>query len=195
MENLNLALSGVADIPANEYQLYITEFSSKPNLIGFRLQHLSGKFILLKDIAGIVDLNIITDRSSISLNAAASDFTPFNNDDFDIAKAPIKLQLNAQNINFDDLTNFIDGTDILKGNVKTVVDAEGTLNELKIKNLEVKLAETNLNAAGYLQHVTDGDKMSISMNFRNSFINQDDVTNLLPSLNIPTYKDYGVFKI
>lgn len=194
LENLNLYLSGVADIPANEYQLYITELSVKPNLTGFRLQHMSGKFILLKDIAGIVDLNIITERSSISLNAAASDFTPFNNDDFDIAKAPIKLELNAQNLNFDDLTNFIDGTDILKGNVKTTVDAEGTLNDLRIKNLEVKLAETDLNAAGYLQHVTDGDKMNISMNFRNSFVNQDDVTNLLPSLDIPTYKDYGVLR-
>ena len=156
--------------------------------------NLSGKFILLKDIAGIVDLNIITERSSILLDAAASNFSPFNNDDFDIAESPIKLELNAENINFDDLTNFIDGTDILKGNVKTHVSAEGTLNELELKNLEVKFAETNLNATGFLQNITDGDRMNINVNFKNSFINQDDVTSLLPSLNIPTYKDYGVLQ-
>ncbi len=36
--------------------------------------------------------------------------------------------------------------------------------------------------------------MNISVNFKNSFINQDDVTNLLPELDIPTYKEYGVLK-
>jgi hypothetical protein len=79
LDSLNLSLSAVADIASNEYQLYITEFGVKPNLIGFRLIDLSGKFILLKDVVGIVDLNIITDRSNIELDAAASDFTPFNN--------------------------------------------------------------------------------------------------------------------
>ena len=76
LDSLNLSLSAVADIASNEYQLYITEFGVKPNLTGFRLINLSGKFILLKDVVGIVDLNIITDRSNIELNAAASDFTP-----------------------------------------------------------------------------------------------------------------------
>ncbi len=52
---------------------------------------------------------------------------------FNIAKSPIKIELNAENINFDDLTNFIDGTDIFKGNVETHLNAEGTLNELDCK--------------------------------------------------------------
>ncbi len=36
--------------------------------------------------------------------------------------------------------------------------------------------------------------MTMNVNFKNSFVNQDDVTNLLPSLDIPTYKDYGVLQ-
>ncbi|MCW9065367.1 MAG: hypothetical protein OQJ78_03650 [Ignavibacteriaceae bacterium] len=194
LENLNLSLTADVNIAANEYQLDISGLSVKPNLTGFNLLNLSGKFILWKDIAGIVDLNIVTERSTISLDAAASDFSPFNNDDFNIAESPIKLELNAENINFDDLTNFIDGTDILKGNVKTYVSAEGTLNELKLNRLEVKLAETSLSASGFLQNITDGDLMNINVNFINSFINQDDVTSLLPSLDIPTYKEYGVLQ-
>lgn len=194
LENLNLSLTADVNIAANEYQLYISEFTVRPNLTGFNLLNLSGKFILWKDIAGIVDLNIVTERSSISLDVAASDFSPFNNDDFNIAESPIKLELNAENINFDDLTNFIDGTDILKGNVKTHVSVEGTLNELELKQLEVKFAQTSLNATGFLQNITDGDLMNINVNFKNSFINQDDVTSLLPSLDIPTYKDYGVLQ-
>jgi len=36
--------------------------------------------------------------------------------------------------------------------------------------------------------------MNINVSFRNSFINQDDVTTLLPTLEIPTYKEYGVLQ-
>ncbi len=90
------------------------------------------------------------------------------------------------------LQTLLSGTDILKGTVETHLSAEGTLNELELKNLEVNLANTNLNATGYLQNILDGGEMNINVNFRNSFINQDDVTALLPSLEIPTYKEYGV---
>ncbi len=113
---------------------------------------------------------------------------------FNFDESPIKLEMSAMDLNFDDLTNFIEGTDILKGNVETHLSAEGTLNELELKNLEVKLANTNLNATGYLQNILDGGEMNINVNFRNSFINQDDVTALLPSLEIPTYKEYGVLR-
>ena len=191
LKDMDLSLSAVADIPDNEYQVYISKFNVKPNLIGFNLLNLSGNFILLKDLAGIVDLNIITERSTISLNAASSDFKPFE-EGFDIAEAPLKVELDVDNINFDDLTNFIDGTDILEGNVKTKLDAEGSLNDLTVNNLEVELPASKLNASGSLRNITNGGEMNISMNFRESYINQDDVTNLLPSLEIPTYKDYGV---
>ena len=194
LEDLNLSLSAVADIAANEYQLYISEFSVKPNLSGFNLLNLSGNFILLKDMAGITDLKIITGRSYISLNAAISDFYLFGEDGINLEKSPVKLEMDAMNFDFDDLTNFIDGTEILKGNVETHVSAEGTFNDLELKNLEVKLNETYLNASGYLQNILGGDAMKINAKFENTFVNQDDVTNLLPTIGIPTYKDYGVLQ-
>lgn len=194
MENINLSLSAFADIAANEYQLYISEFSVKPNLIGFNLLNLSGNFIVLNDMAGITNLKIITERSFISLDAALSEFYLFGEEGINLKKSPVKIELSAMNFNFDDLTNFIDGTDILKGSVETHVSAEGTLSELELKNLEVKFNETNLNATGYLKNILDGGEMLINAKFQNSFVNQDDVTNLLPSIGIPTYKDYGVLK-
>ena len=192
LENLNLSLKADVNIAATEYQLYISEFSVKPNLNGFKLLNLSGNFVLLKDMAGITDLKIITERSFISLNAGVSEFYLFSEEGINLEKSPFKIELNAMNLNFDDLTNFVEGTEILKGSVETHLSAEGTLNELELKNLEVNLANTNLNATGYLQNILDGGEMNINVNFRNSFINQDDVTALLPSLEIPTYKEYGV---
>ena len=194
LENLNLSLSANVNIAASEYQLKISEFSVKPNLTGFSLLNLSGNFVLLEDLAGITDLKIITERSYISLNAAVSEFYLFGDEDINLEKSPIKIEMDAINFNFDDLTNFIDGTDLLKGSVETHLSAEGTLNDLELKNLEVKFNETSLNASGYLQNILDGGEMLINARFRNSFVNQDDVTNLLPSIGIPTYKDYGVLQ-
>ncbi|HSW55864.1 MAG TPA: hypothetical protein VLH59_12315 [Ignavibacteriaceae bacterium] len=194
LENLNLSLTADVNIAAHEYQLNISEFSVKPNLTGFSLLNLSGNFVLLEDLAGITDLKIITERSFISLNAGVSEFYLFSEEGIDLEKSPFKIEMNAMNLNFDDLTNFVEGTDILKGNVETHVSAEGTLNELELKNLEVKLTNTNLNATGYLQNILDGGEMKINVNFRNSFINQDDVTALLPTLEIPMYKEYGILQ-
>ena len=156
LENLNLSLSADVNIAANEYQLSISEFNVKPNLTGFKLLNLSGNFVLLKDLAGITDLKIITERSFISLNAAVSEFYLFSEEGINLQKSPLKIELDAMNLNFDDLTNFISGTDILKGTVETHLSAEGTLNELELKKLEVNLANSNLNATGYLQNILDG---------------------------------------
>jgi hypothetical protein len=194
LENLNLSLSANVNVAANEYQLKISEFNVKPNLNGFNLLNLSGNFVLLDDLAGITDLKIITERSFISLNAAVSEFYLFKGDEFKLDESPIKLEMSAMGLNFDDLTNFIDGTDILKGNVETHVSAEGTLNDLELKNLEVKLANSELNATGYLQNILNGGEMKVNVSFTNSFINQDDVTALLPKLGIPTFKEYGVLQ-
>ncbi len=194
LDSLNLSLTADINIAANEYQLKISEFNVKPNLNGFRLLDLSGNFILLNDMAGVTDLKIITERSYISLNAAVSEFYLFKGDEIKLDESPVKLEMSAMDLNFDDLTNFIEGTDILKGSVETHVSAEGTLKDLELKNLEVKLANTELNASGYLQNVLDGGEMNINVSFRNSFINQDDVTGLLPSLEIPIYNEYGVLQ-
>ncbi len=81
LENLNLSLTANVNIAANEYYLNISKFSVSPNLNGFKLLNLSGNFVLLKDMAGITDLKIITERSFISLNAAVSEFYLFKGDE------------------------------------------------------------------------------------------------------------------
>ncbi|MGB5530140.1 MAG: hypothetical protein WBQ32_09220 [Ignavibacteriaceae bacterium] len=194
LENLNLSLSGVANIAVNEYELYISELSVKPNLIGFNLIDLSGNLVLLNDKAGVKDLRIVTDRSDISINAAISDFSPFGDKEFNLQNSPLKLDLDAANFNFDDLTNFISGTDLIKGDVETHVNAAGTLTDLELKALKIQFNETRLEASGFLQNILGGADMLINTKFRNSYVNQDDVNNLLHTIDIPVYKDLGILQ-
>jgi len=194
VEDINISLSAVADIEANEYSLRISEFNFKPNLTGFRLINLSGNFVLSDDIAGVTGLNIVTERSNISVNAAVSDFSPFSDKEFNLENSPVKVELNASQFNFDDLTNLVSGTDLLKGTVETHVEAEGTFNELELKKLIVKFNETDLEAAGKLENVLGGTDMIMNIQFNNSLVNQDDIKNLLPDVSIPIYKDYGILQ-
>lgn len=194
LKNMNLSLSGIINIPANEFELYISEFSVKPNLSGFNLVNLSGNFVFLNDIAGVTDLEIVTDRSNLSLNAAISDFSPFGDKELDLKKSPIKVELDASSFNFDDLTNFVSGTDLLKGTVETHVNATGTFSDLELKELKINFNETKLEASGFLRNILDGADMLINTHFRNSYVNQDDVNNLLHTIDLPIYKDLGILQ-
>jgi hypothetical protein len=194
LENINLSLSAIADIEANEYSLRISEFELKPNLSGFVLKNLSGNFVLADNIAGVTGLNIETERSDILVNAGVSDFSPFGSKEFNLENSPVKVELNASQFNFDDLTNFISGTDLLKGTVETHVEAEGTFNELKLNKLIVKFNETDLEAEGKLENVLGGTDMVINARFNNSLVNQNDIKTLLPEVSIPIYKEYGILQ-
>ena len=194
LDSINLSLSAIANIANNEYELYISNFSVKPNLNGFNLVNLSGNFVLLNDIAGVTDLEIVTDRSNLSINAAISDFSPFGDKELNLQSSPIKVELDAANFNFDDLTNFISGTDLLKGTVETHVSATGTLADLELNNLKINFNETRLEASGFLQNILDGADMLINTHFRNSYLNQNDVNNLLHTIDLPVYNDLGILQ-
>jgi len=191
LNDINLQLSAFADIKDNEYELYLKEFNVKPNLTGFTLRNLAGNFVYFDDKAGVTDLNIVTDRSNISLSAAISDFPIFNSGDLELDKAPLRVDLAAIDFNFDDLTTFIDGTGILRGDVKMHLSASGTLSDLDIEKLKAEIGETKFELTGKVQKILTGTDMLINTSFTNFSVKQDDITNLLPTIGIPLYKDYG----
>jgi len=195
LSNLNLNLSAYADIAGNEFSLLIDKLNVQPNISGFDVKNLSGNFILLNNQAAVTGLKIKTLRSDISIDAAISDFTPFSEKGIDIEKSPLRLDLDASDFNFDDLTTFVEATDLLKGNVNVKVSASGTLSDLGLENLSVRLNETNLRANGWLKDILSGGDMLINTRFSEVTINQDEVNNLLHTIDIPVYKDYGVLEI
>lgn len=191
IKNINMRLSTFADIANSEFELYLSEFSFIPNLTGFRLKNLSGNFVYFDDKAGVTDLNIITDRSNISLSAAISEFPVFKGEKLELSKAPLRVDLAATDFHFDDLTTFVEGTRLLNGSVTTHLSASGTLDDLEIENLKAEIGETEFALNGRIQKILAGSDMFINTRFSNFSAKQDDITQLLPSIEIPTYKDYG----
>ncbi len=192
--NLNLNLKAFADINENRYQLLINNLSCNPNLLGFALNNFSGTFLIDKDKMRVQDLLLKTKNTDINIQAAVDKWSPFV-DSLNIFDSPISLKLDAPKLYFSDLYPFIPGIDILSGKTALELNASGKLNNIKVDHLETALDSTHLLATATIKNLDDPDDLYITADFNDSYINQNDVNLLLPTLNIPTFKEYGVLKL
>ena len=193
LDGLNLSLNAFADISGKELRMSINRMAVKPNLNGFYLKHLSGNFFFENDEIIVTALNIETSRSDITLNAAMKKFPLFGGGDFKIEETPLQLDLSASNFNFDDLTNFIPATDLLQGSLDVDISAHGTLDNLSLRKLNITFNDTRLKASGNVKNITAGDRMFIDMKFNDTKINPLDGNNLLRTVDLPVYPEFGIF--
>lgn len=193
LKNINLSLNAFADFSREEIRLSINSFSVKPNLRGFEVINLTGDFLINNDEVIVSGLNIKTRRSNISLNVSTKDF-PVLGGEIQIATVPFRLELNANEFNFDDLANFVPAIELLQGSIKTNIRIRGTLDELNIQNLDIAINKTRLRARGNVKNVLDGAQMLIDVNFLESYIHSADPDSILRTIDIPVYDGYGNLK-
>jgi len=195
IRNINLWLSAFANIRHHQFALEINKFSFQPNISSFSIKNLSGRFYADEEKLTARDLKIQTESSDINLNAEAENFNIFDTTGTsDFKDALITLDLDASKFSFEDLSSMVSSTDILKGTLSSHIKAIGTLKDLSLKQLDVRYGNTGFSAAGRIQNVTDGAGMVINTEFENMEVDQNDINRLLPSLNIPVFKEYGMVK-
>ena len=193
LKDINLSLNAFADLHSKEIRLSINNFSVKPNLRGFEVENLTGDFLINNDEVIVSGLNLKTQRSNISLNVSARDF-PLLGGEIQIEEVPFRLELNTNEFNFDDLTNFIPAIKLLQGSIKTYIHVHGTLDELNIQNLDVALNKTRLRGRGNIKNVLDGAQMLIDVKFSESYFHSADPDSILRTIDIPVYGGYGTIK-
>lgn len=195
IKNLNVSFNAFADLNEYNYKLAINNISFSPNFENFQLKKLSGTILLTPQLTGINKLNIVTNESDIELSAAISgiDFIK----DFSVEKlesAQMRFTLNAGKINFDDLITYIPALKILQGNVAAELEANGTLNEMNVKKLNLIYNNTSLNATAKLNNLLDADKMFLQVSLSKSILDPSDPNKLLREIDIPEYKELGLVK-
>ncbi len=193
LKNINLSLNAFADFSSKEIRLSINNFSVKPNLRGFVVENLTGDFLINNDEVIVSGLNLKTKRSNISLNVSVKNF-PVLGGDIQIEEVPFRLDLFADEFNFDDLANFVPAIELLQGSIKTNIRIRGTLDELNIQNLDIAINKTRLRGRGNVKNVLDGAQMLIDVNFSESYIHSADPDSILRTIDIPVYDGYGTIK-
>ncbi len=195
VKDLNLQLSAFADINKNDFEVGIHSLSFKPNVKGFAVKNLAGEFYVNSDSLKVNDLNLKTDSSDFIINAVVKNFSIFDstkNNDFN--KADLDLRLNADKFTFSDLSVFVPSTNMLQGTISTEIQITGSFKLLHLRQLEIGFQNTHLAAEGQIENLDAGQDMQISMAFQNTYINQEDLNSLLPTLNMPVYKEYGTVR-
>ena len=195
INNINLSLSGSADIGKNEYELKINNFSLSPNLNNFALKKFTGEFYIDTNEVQINNLFLITDSTDLSLSMKLNDFNLFDSTAFSkIDKAKLNLNLKASKFNFNDLSSFIIPLKILRGTAYINLESSGGFKELNINHLDINYLNTSLRSKGEVRNLLDPDDMYISVSFYNSQLNQTDIHQLLPSINIPSFNNTEYIK-
>ncbi|MBK6914742.1 MAG: hypothetical protein IPH11_14245 [Ignavibacteriales bacterium] len=165
INKINLAFSAFADIANNSYSLDLADFNFTSNIKQFGLKKLSGDFLVNNEGIGIKDLLLETEKSSLTLNGALSNFNLFDTSGTNIYSAKINSRLIVSNFNFNDLKIFTPSSDILHGDAAFDLRLNGTLNNLVFPSLEVAFNNTHLGVKGQLNNLLDPDQLYINADF------------------------------
>ncbi len=196
LNDINLSLSAAADLQNHNIELKINNLALKPNLNFFNLKNLSGEFALNSEGIRVSSLNIKTDNSNMDLSAEAKGLNIFDSTfSTSLSKADLNVSLNADQLSFNDLSSFVSSTGTLKGTVAAKLKAEGSFGDLRINVLKIDYEDTHLQMAGNIRNLINPKTLDINVNFVNSQINEPDINDLLPGLNIPVFTSVGQMKI
>ncbi len=82
----------------------------------------------------------------------------------------------------------------MEGTLTAKLKASGSFKLLHLGQLEIGFQNTHLAATGQIENLDARQNMLINVAFNHTYINQDDLTDLLPSLKLPVYREYGTLK-
>ncbi len=193
LQNINLTLSAFADITKNNFEIGISNLNTLTNIKNFFVNNLSGNFSVNEEGIKVDDFKVVTGRSRFVINSSIDKFSPFDSTS-DFNTADINLKLDADSVNFADLTTFVPSTNILKGSVGANIKTSGSLHKLNIDELEIKYDSTLLIAKGDIRNIDHPVDLYIRTSFYNSYVNQNDVNKLLPSVKVPVFPELGLLK-
>ncbi len=187
LDNFNLAAKLLFHNEENIYQLVFDDFSGKTNISDFEINNLSGTFEITNNYASVKQLNIVTDRSNISISAFLGqiDLMGGEIDLENFQKYPLQLELEAKPFTFDDLSVFLSGTRILYGSPSIKFKADGQFGNFNIQQLIVDYDKTHLDLAGRLENLHTPENLFLDVKIKNSSADYLTARRLLPDLDIP----------
>ncbi len=188
----NIMLDGAlaADLSKNDIIMKIENFSFNPNFKFFVLNKFSGRFEIHQNSAKIENLELITENSDIKINAELKEINLFG--DLELEKFsdyPLKLEVNTTSFDFNDISNFIEGTKSLQGRPSLFLSANGSFGDFSIEKFKIGYLDSRLEGKGRVQNLHDPANLFLDFELFNSEIKETDILNLLPEIGIPSYKN------
>lgn len=193
IDSLDLSAKILADINKQDFQLIIENLSLKPNFKLFTLRKLSGAFQLTNNLASINKLTIKSDTTDLRIDASIHGinfFEPIAYENF--RNYPVDLKVKASPFNFNDLTSFIESTNLLYGQPSLLLEANGFYGDLNIQNLNLSYGASQFNINGNVKNLNKPENLQLDLNINSPLTEYKDVLTLLPFLDLPEFQDLAM---
>ncbi|MFA4923922.1 MAG: hypothetical protein WC557_07005, partial [Ignavibacteriaceae bacterium] len=196
IKNLGLTLNAEVNINDNEYKAHLDDFYCQTNIKNFNIKKIAGDFLVNQGELSALGVELQTNRSYISLLAQLKGFNLFDTfSEKAFKNANVNVNLIAQPFNFDDLTALVPAVDMLEGNLDGIINAGGTVNDLRVQDLNLKYLQTNLKCTGRLQNLDTPSNLFIDASITNSTLTYENVLALLPGLALPQFQNLSALTV
>lgn len=190
IKNINIRGLIAGNIKDNDYAIKLNNFSLQPNLNKFAIKKFSGDFMVNTKYALMRNFRIETDSTDITLTARLDSINIFKGITLeDFKNYPAQVQLDVKSFWFDDLSSFLEATDILKGRPSLKLSADGKFGDINIRQLKLKYLNTSFEIKGRLTKLNNPSEMYIDAGIQSKEIEYNDVLALLPKFKLPVFKD------
>jgi len=196
IKNLGLTLNAEANIDGNEYKAHIDDFYCQTNISNFNIKKIAGDFLVNEEELSALGVEFQTNRSKLSLLAQLKGFNlfaPFDERAFKNAAANVNLL--TEPFNFDDLTALVPAVDMLEGDIDGTINADGTINDLLVHDLNLKYLQTNLKCTGRLRNLDSPSDLLIDAAITNSTLKYENVLLLMPGLDLPQFQNLSALSV
>ncbi|MBX3008675.1 MAG: hypothetical protein KF816_11700 [Melioribacteraceae bacterium] len=188
LDNFYLSASAFIDIYNSNYLLKLKEIAFTPNSTRFNLRNISGDFAVTKDFVSISNFYFITDSSQINLDFRIDSLDLFAGIELDDLKNyPIYINIDAPSFNFDDLSSYIESTEILKGSPSLKLSAQGYFGNFTIGKASIDYRNTSINFNGRVQNLNNPSKLYLKAKLEKTNVDYHDINALMPWLELPEY--------
>jgi len=196
VSDLGLTLNAEANIDRNEFKAHLDDFYCRTNISNFNIKKFAGDFYISESELSALGIELQTTRSNILLLAQLKGFNlfaPFSDEEF--KRAEVTANLITKPFSFEDLYAMVPAVDMLKGNIDGTINADGTVHDLRVEEINLKYLQTNLKCTGRLQNLDNPSDLKIDAAITNSSVTYPNVLALLPTLPMPQFQNLAPMEI
>ncbi len=190
ISGINFRLNAIADLSKKDFYIGIKELSFDDNLNPFQLKKLTALIHLTKDYTELKKFSLETEKSDILCSARLDGFSLFGKTKL-TRDLPAKAELKIKSFDFADLNTFLPSLDFLHGDIEGGLIVDGKYGDLKIRNLDLALENTELNLKGSLKNLHRAKDLYIDANIKGN-VDYDEVERLLAGLHLPKFDGLSV---
>jgi len=194
IRNFNLVLS--ADIQPSEKTIGIKSLEFVSDRPSFVLKRLAGEFRITSTEVRVKDLVIASNRSNLRLNAELGEVDLLRGIMLeDLRRCPVKMDLRASDLDFDEMKMFLPPLDFLNGPANVNLVAGGEFGELKVQRLDVRVRHTQMLLKGSVLNLHEPHHLLLDVKITESRIDPADPLALMPSFNLPDFTRIGPVRL